>query len=47
VPTQSPGDNSTKAASTAYVEAAVAAGGGGGGGSGGAGDSIYLSRNFI
>jgi hypothetical protein len=31
VPTQSPGDNSTKAASTAYVEAAVAAGGGGGG----------------
>jgi hypothetical protein len=32
VPTQSPGDNSTKAASTAYVEAAVAAGGGGGGG---------------
>lgn len=31
VGTQSPSDNSTKAASTAYVEAAVAAGGGGGG----------------
>jgi hypothetical protein len=47
-PTQSPADNSTKVATTAYVEAAVAAGGGGGGGgSGGAGDSIYLSRNFI
>lgn len=34
VPTQSPGDNSTRAASTAYVDAAVAAGGGGGGGGG-------------
>lgn len=31
-PTQSPGDDSTKIATTAYVEAAVAAGGGGGGG---------------
>lgn len=31
-PTQAPGDNSTKIATTAYVEAAVAAGGGGGGG---------------
>jgi hypothetical protein len=47
-PTQTPADNSTKVATTAYVEAAVAAGGGGGGGgSGGAGGAIYLSRNFI
>ncbi len=30
-PTQSPGDNSTKVATTAYVDAAVTAGGGGGG----------------
>lgn len=45
VPTQSPGDNSTRAANTAFVTAAVAAGGGGGGG--GSGNMVAVHYNGV
>ena len=44
--TQSASDNSTKVATTAYVDNQVSAGGGGGGGTGGGGEQIFFESEI-